>query len=92
MAEIPAQSEPDGGGNAGISWAGAAIDYIFDLFIDPSTPLDFYDLEFAVAGQDGNWYGDEHFYVQVVPEPGTILMLGMGLALVAGYSHRKRSN
>lgn len=41
--------------------------YSFDLFVGPSTPPDFYDLEFAVAGQDGLglFYQDEHFYLRV---------------------------
>jgi hypothetical protein len=83
----------DAGGDNGIPWAGATIRYIFDLFIDPTTPADYYDLEFAVgAVLDGvKVYQDEHFYLQVVPEPGTMLLMGLGLALV-GYGHRKRSH
>jgi hypothetical protein len=86
----------DDGSNGGIPWGGSLISYMFDLFIDPSTPADFYDLEFAVAGKfDTNvrWYQDEHFYLQVVPEPGTVLMMGMGLALMAAGSRKlKRSH
>ena len=83
----------DAGGDNGIPWAGATISYIFDLFIDPTTPADYYDLEFAVGAllNDVKVYGDEHFYLRVVPEPGTMLLMGLGLALV-GYGHRKRSH
>ena len=72
---------------------GPTIPYIFDLFIDPTTPVDYYDLEFAVGAKlDGvKVYQDEHFYLRVVPEPGTMLLMGLGLALV-GYGHRKRSH
>ena len=52
------------------------VEYSFALTLAANAPSDLYDLEFAVAGIDpattnGKWYGDEHFYLQVVPEPAT---------------------
>jgi len=39
----------------------------FELTIDASTPADVYDLEFAIAGKNGDnlFYQDEHFYLAV---------------------------
>lgn len=53
---------------------GDIVPFTFSLALAEDTPHDLYDLEFAVAGRDGaamfgKWYADEHFYVQVVPEP-----------------------
>jgi hypothetical protein len=43
--------------------------FSFDLGLKPTTPVDFYDLEFAIAGKDDNgdqFYQDEHYYLAVV--------------------------
>ncbi|NOZ41429.1 MAG: PEP-CTERM sorting domain-containing protein [Planctomycetes bacterium] len=57
--------------------------YTFSLTVDPGTPLNVYDLEFAVAGhQNVRFYDDLHFYLNVVPEPNTLALLavaGMGI-------------
>ncbi len=55
----------------------------FTLQVDASTDADFYDLEFAMAGQPGFFYTDEHFYVHVVPEPGTVSLMAFGLGACA---------
>ncbi len=72
--------------------------YSFDLVLDPNTPIDVYDLEFAIAGGSGftpgSWYEDEHFYLNVVdaiPEPTTLALAGLGiLGICAGYSRKRR--
>jgi hypothetical protein len=69
--------------------------YNFDLVLDPNTPMDVYDLEFAIAGgpahQSGSWYQDEHFYLQVIPEPSTIALAGLGMiAICTGFLKRRR--
>ncbi|MHC4177490.1 MAG: hypothetical protein ACYSWU_08285, partial [Planctomycetota bacterium] len=57
--------------------------YTFTLALAADTPLDVYDLEFATAGYDVSldkmFYGDEHFYLRVVPEPGVCVLLATGL-------------
>ncbi len=57
--------------------------FTFSMLVDPSTPPDFYDLEFAMAGQPDFFYGDEHFYLEVVPEPGVcgLVLLGSSVLL-----------
>lgn len=69
--------------------------YIFALTIAMNTPLDTYDLEYAVAGRlDGTsrrkFYGDQHFYLAVIPEPGTFALLILGLAGVGLVAWRQR--
>jgi hypothetical protein len=63
----------DNGNDGGLA-GSAAGPFSFDLMVDAATPPDVYDLEFAVAGTTGGgevrYYQDEHFYLQVVPEPG----------------------
>jgi len=52
--------------------SGETGNFTFDLGLSTNTPVDFYDLEFAIAGVDGPsgartlFYSDEHFYVAVV--------------------------
>jgi len=62
----------DNENNGGLA-GSAAGPFSFDLMVDAATPPDVYDLEFAVAGTTGGgevrYYQDEHFYLQVVPEP-----------------------
>ena len=64
----------------GYTWPGGPSSFDFDITVDGSTPNDFYDLEFAVAGKEPLFYGDEHFYLQVVPEPTSMAIL----SLIAG--------
>jgi len=85
----------------GVIGAGVGSVYNFDLVLDPNTPLDVYDLEFAIAGGGGSfsgngptsWYQDEHFYLQVVdviPEPSTFALAGLGIiGICAGYLKRR---
>ena len=54
--------------------SGETGTFTFDLWVGGATPVDFYNLEFAVAGVDGPggpgnrnlFYTDEHFYLAVV--------------------------
>ena len=64
----------------GISFTDARI-FTFTMRIDETTTSHFYDIEFALAGQPGFHYNDEHFYVQVLPEPGTAALAGVGAVL-----------
>lgn len=86
----------DGGNDDGILWTGDVASYTFDLFVDATTPVDVYNLEFTVGlASDGEptRYGEEHFYLNVlqeIPEPSTwVLFTGFGVCL-AWYGYRRR--
>jgi hypothetical protein len=85
----------DNGDDGGIAWIGQTALYTFDLLVGSNTPLDIYDLEFAVgisSGGDPTRYGDEHFYLNVVPEPSTFaLLLSLAaIGLPCYWRHRNR--
>lgn len=58
--------------------------FTFSMLVDASTTPDFYDLEFAMAGQPGYFYGDEHFYLQVLPEPASLMLVTLALGVWSG--------
>ncbi|NOT02415.1 MAG: PEP-CTERM sorting domain-containing protein [Phycisphaerales bacterium] len=70
----------------------APTTFTFSMLVDPATPPDYYDLEFAVAGQPGEFYGDEHFYLRVIPEPATIALLATGLVAIGVRSRTGSRN
>jgi hypothetical protein len=58
----------DNGNNGGISGAVTPATYSFDLLIESGTPLDVYELVFAVPGRRtsfGRVYQEERFYLEV---------------------------
>lgn len=64
----------------------------FDLLIPEDTPTGFYAFTFTAAGQGPSdfWAHSERFYVQVVPEAGTLLMLSAGLGVIGFIARRRR--
>jgi hypothetical protein len=81
----------DDGDNGGLSGSEAGP-FSFDLFVDAATPPDVYDLEFAVAGVSTNedlFYQDNHFYLQVVPEPAAGASVLAAISTLVGV-HRAR--
>jgi hypothetical protein len=70
-ATNPPYFTKDNGNDGGLPASAAGV-YSFDLAIDAATPPDVYDLEFAIAGKlasEDLFYQDQHFYLEVVPEP-----------------------
>jgi hypothetical protein len=81
----------DGGNNTGIVFTEPTT-YVFDLMVDASTPPDYYDLEFMAAGKssaDSLWSQGEHFYVEVLPEPGAALQAAAALGIAAALARRR---
>ncbi len=76
--------------------------FSFPLTIAADTPPGMYDLETYFAGQDeqdpiagppaagGKWSTGQHYYLTVVPEPGSIVLMGLGLIGLAFASRRRR--
>jgi hypothetical protein len=84
----------DDGTDNGIVWTAQTTPYEFDLFVDASTPMDVYDLTFAVAlsaGGDPTRYGEEHFYVRAVPEPAAWTMLASSGIICLAWFWRRRN-
>ena len=54
--------------NSGISGSISPITYTFDLLVESDTPVDIYELVFAVPGRrsGARVYQEEHFYIEVV--------------------------
>ena len=62
--------------------------YTFDIMLDAATPADVYDLEFAIA-TGAFTYDDEHYYLQVIPEPTAAALAGLGLLGLIAYRRRR---
>jgi hypothetical protein len=75
-------------GTSGIPWDGTQMTYVFNMTLDAATPIDVYDLEFAVA-TGGFAYQDEHFYLNVVPEPSAVVLAGLGLLGLLAWRRRR---
>jgi hypothetical protein len=59
----------DNGNNGGISGSVTPATYNFDVLVESGTPLDVYELVFAVPGVRsslGRVYQEEHFYIEVL--------------------------
>ncbi len=54
--------------NSGISGSISPITYTFDLLVESGTPVDIYELVFAVPGRRSGVrvYQEEHFYIEVL--------------------------
>lgn len=74
----------------GIAWGGTPVTYSFDLQIDPSTPVDVYELEFAIATGAFS-YEDENFYLNVVPvpEPSSVALIVLGIVGIGVLGRRR---
>ena len=53
--------------------------FTFTMLVDESTDPDFYDLQFAMAGQPDYFYTDEHFYLHVIPEPASLAFVSLAV-------------
>jgi hypothetical protein len=75
--------------NANTTYDGTTKSFTFNIKIDPSTTLDYYPVTFKTGidnfvpytGQLGS-YAYEDFYVQVIPEPATLMLLSAGACLL----------
>lgn len=73
----------------GVKDWGGPIAFSFNLMADAAAPEDVYRLDVMAAGPDGMWSDGQSFYVDVVPEPATLGLLGLGVASLV-IRHRKK--
>lgn len=59
---------------------------LFTFTIAPGTAAGIYVEEYQITNAVGNVVGEVTFDIDVTPEPGTILLLGTGLLLLAGLA------
>lgn len=85
-------------GDGGHVWAGPTMLSLM-VTVPVSVIPGWYDLEIMVAGWDYDhptgsyaFYDDEHFYLNVIPEPGTIGILIAPMVLGVGRCRRNRSS
>jgi len=64
----------------------------FDLLVPADTPTGYYAFTFTAAGLSPSefWAQSESFYVRVVPEVGTLLMLSVGVGTIGFVARRRR--
>jgi hypothetical protein len=83
-------------GIAGITYVSAAT-FTFTMNVGLATLPDYYYLEFVVggntltAGPAQLYNGVEGFYLHVLPEPGSIVVLGFGTAVLLARRRRPRN-
>jgi hypothetical protein len=73
-----------------LTFSGSAQNGDFILKVDPNTPAGYYPVEFMMGGQTGQVWGAAPFYVQVVPEPVTLGLLGAGALMLIVRKRRSR--
>jgi hypothetical protein len=62
----------------------------FNLKVNAGTPQDYYDMDFMMGDGTAGAYSEEHFYVQVLPEPATLGMLAAGMGVMLWRRRARR--
>jgi hypothetical protein len=83
---------------ASVTWVnGTPVSYVFTMTVDMATLPDYYYMEFVVGGRTLTagpaqlFNGVEGFYLHVLPEPSSLMLLGLGATALLARRRRSRN-
>jgi hypothetical protein len=76
---------------APFTYNGTSNATTFSFTVNPSTPPDVYTLTARVTGlENGNmWTQSKEFLLNVIPEPGVVPLVGLGIACLLAWQRRR---